>query len=133
MNSSLRSIRHVMMPLVLVLPLCLASCAGPGETGHGEEHAVNHTPTAADLELIKSQAPVTGSQAVLYVNGLGCPLCASNIDQQLLRVRGVEKVTTDLSQGLIAIDLTRGRQPSPARLAEAVEDAGFTLVKIETR
>jgi hypothetical protein len=33
----------------------------------------------------------------------------------------------------VALGLSAGTRPSPARLASAVEDAGFTLVKIETR
>jgi len=125
-------LRSSILSLLIAAPLFLASCAGSTDVGHAEENPVNYTPTAADLERVKSDAPVAGSHAVLYVNGLGCPLCASNIDQQLLRVRGVDKVKTDLSVGRVTVDLVTGKQPSPALLAAAVEDAGFTLVKIET-
>jgi len=116
--------------LVTFLTL-LAGCSAPSNTGEYEEKPINHTVSEADIQRAKSKEPLTSAAAVLYVNGLCCPLCASNIDRQLKRVRGVTSINVDLSVGRVELGLLSGKQPSPARLGEAVEDAGFTLVKIE--
>lgn len=93
---------------------------------------IEHEVSAADRAAAKSDAPIAGAGAVLYVNGLGCPLCASNIDKQLTRVKGVDRVKVDLSQGKVDVGFAPGAaHPSPAALGDAVEDAGFTLVKVE--
>ncbi len=115
----------------IVLSLVLTGCSGPATMGEYEEKPITHTVTPADIERAKSTQPLTSNAAVLYVNGLGCPLCASNIDRQLKRVRGVTSINVDLSVGRVELGLLTGKQPSPARLGDAVEDAGFTLVKIE--
>ena len=99
-----------------------------------EEKYIEHHVSAEDIANAKSKAPIDAESVVLFVNGMGCPLCASNIDKQLVRLAGVKTVKVDLGQGLVTLALTPGaKHPSPHRLGEAVEDAGFTLVKVETR
>jgi copper chaperone CopZ len=122
--------------LSLASLLLLSACAGnPGATGVAsapEEKPMNHASTPDDLAALKSTAPVPENSVVLWVNGLGCPLCASNIDRQLARVKGVDRVGVDLGQGKVTLNLKPGAEhPSPARLKDAVEDAGFTLVRID--
>jgi copper chaperone CopZ len=122
------------LPACVLLPLALllASCASTGgEQAQYEEKPINHTVTDEDKVAAKSETAITTEGAKLWVNGLGCPLCASNIDRQLKRVRGVKAINVDLSVGVVKLNLIQGRQPSPYTLGEAVEDAGFTLVKIE--
>lgn len=105
-----------------------ATCDASGE------RAIVHQVSETDLAYAKSEDPVESDAAVLWVNGLGCPLCATNIDHQLKRVKGVGKINVDLSIGKVDVtfkpDMTH---PSPSRLGEAVEEAGFTLVRIEKR
>jgi copper chaperone CopZ len=114
------------------LPGCSGGGAGPGAKAQYEQHPVNHEVSESDKVAAKSTEPVAADSAVLWVNGLGCPLCATNIDKQLERVKGVSKVDVDLSNGKVKLGLKPGGpHPSPAVLGEAVEDAGFTLVKIE--
>lgn len=129
--------RSLLFVLATPVSLILSACASnnPGAASASmEEHAVNHQATAADLAALKSKEPIPGAGAVLWVNGLGCPLCASNIDKQLERVRGVSTVRVDLSSGMVTLALKPGApHPSPARLTDAVADAGFTLVKVEQR
>lgn len=114
----------------------LAGCAAPRSASTGEpvyeEGAVIHSVSDADRQFARSTEPVSTPSATLWVNGLGCPQCASNIDLQLERVSGVESIYTDLSVGKVAVGFAAGsKHPSPAELSEAVEDAGFTLVKVE--
>ncbi len=74
---------------------------------------------------------LSGPSATLTVHGLACPLCAHNIDKQLLKVRGVQIVNVDLGSGLVRVRFADGTQPSDSELAAAVEAGGFTLHKIE--
>jgi copper chaperone CopZ len=89
--------------------------------------------SAEEEAATHSKDPLSGQSAILWVNGLGCPQCATNIDFQLKRIRGVSDVYTDLSDGKVTVALARGTKPSPYRLSEAVKDAGMTLVKIEAK
>ncbi len=125
------------LPIVFVLvafvTLFLPGCSGGGGTAGQmtEEHIINHQVSPQDLAATKSTVPIPAPSVVLWVNGMGCPLCASNIDRQLERVKGVSTVKVDLGDGTVALTLAAsGPHPSPARLGEAVEDAGFTLVKV---
>ncbi len=117
--------------LALTITL-LAGCAtSDGTAGHSEENAVNHAVNPGDLAALESTTPVKSPRVSLWVNGLGCPQCASNADIQLKRLSGVVAVKTDLSTGKIDVTLTGSRRPSPSQIKEAIEDAGFTLVKAE--
>ena len=120
--------RLVNLAPATVIIMLLGGCTAGGMR---EEDRITHTVTQADIDLAKSTQPLGTTAAVLWVNGLGCPLCASNIDRQLKRVDGVTSIIVDLSRGKVTLGLLPGKQPSPARLGAAVEDAGFTLVKIE--
>lgn len=127
------SIERILIVLTLAILAGCASTPSGGGTEATEENAVVHQATEADLAAIKSKDPISAESAVLYVNGLGCPLCATNVDRQLLRLRGVKTAVVDLSSGTVTIGLTGERRPSPATIGAAVEDAGFTLVRIEAR
>jgi copper chaperone CopZ len=123
-------------PTLIAAAIFLFGCASDGGAASGENLAPAHTANADDVAYTKSKQalPADMNPAVLYVNGMGCPLCATNVDMQLLRLPAVEKVDVDLSTGRIIVALRAGvTPPSPARLHAAVEDAGFTLVKIATK
>lgn len=70
---------------------------------------------------------------VLTVHGLSCPLCSNNLDGQLRRIEGVEQAVIDLKTGAVSVRLRQGHSVTAKDLAGAVEDAGFTLKKIETK
>lgn len=69
--------------------------------------------------------------ARLYVKGMSCPLCANNIDKQLLRVPGVQSVSVDLGSGLVLARLTPNNSPTREQLVGAIVQSGFTLDRIE--
>lgn len=116
----------------------LTGCASGGGTGgvaaagSMEENAIIHQVSQAEMEAARAERPISGKRAVLWVNGLGCPLCATNIDLVLAKVKGVSNVKVDLSTGKVSLDVDPATPPTAARLATVVEDSGFTLVKIET-
>jgi copper chaperone CopZ len=126
--------------LMTLLPGCggqttavgLGSATRPavGSPAGMEENAVVHQVSAADLAAADSAEPIPGTSATLWVNGLGCPQCATNIDMQLKRVRSVTSVRTDLGEGKVYITLSGKNNPSPHTLSERTIDAGFTLVKL---
>lgn len=110
------------------------SGCGANKANGTEENAVVHTATPEQRAAAKDTTPIAADKVTLFVNGLGCPQCATNIDLQLKRIRGIDTAYVDLGSGTVLLDLRPGgTHPSPARLASAVEDAGFTLVKIEAR
>lgn len=117
----------------------LGACAAPSGSGGSassaapnEENAVVHAATPADRALAKDPAPLAASSVTLFVNGMGCPLCVTNVDKQLERLKGVETVKVDLGAGTVDVGLGGKARPSGAALAEAVDNAGLTLVKIRT-
>lgn len=74
---------------------------------------------------------VSEQTATLYVKGMSCPLCANNIDKQLMRVPGVQRVTVDLGSGEVQARLAPGSRPTRDQLAQAIAQSGFTLDRIE--
>lgn len=137
---ALRSAALLLSAAALVsLPACSGTGSKPatmtGPNGEVyEEKPINHSVTPEDIAKAQSKAAIAADSAVLYVNGMGCPLCATNINMQLERVPGVSTVAVDLGVGKVTLGLLPGaKHPSPHTLGEAVEDAGFTLVKIEER
>ncbi len=117
----------------LVLGACSGGGGGPKNSAGYEEKPIVHQVTAADLDTAKSTEPVKGDNVVLWVNGMGCPLCATSIDKQLERLPGVTNVKVDLANGFVDVTMQGTKHPSPHDFAEAVLDAGFTLVKVEQR
>lgn len=93
-----------------------------------------HAPTDADAAALLDKKQITSQWATLYVNGLGCPQCASNIDLTLAKVEGVKWIYVDLGHGVVQLQFEANSQrPSPHKLMDKVTDAGFTLVKIRTQ
>lgn len=97
----------------------------PGES-------VVHTASEKDRDYLSSKTPITANNVTLAVNGLSCPLCATNVDKQLGSLRGVQDIRIDFEKGEIDLQLKDPR-PSPSSLARAIDQAGFTLVRISHR
>ena len=131
----MNSLNRTSIVFALLAGLVSFGCASSGgNQPEYEEKPIVHQVSESDIAMTKSDQAILGSNATLWVNGMGCPLCASNLDIQLKRLKGVGEVAVDLSIGVVTVDLKPGvSHPSPARLGEAVEDAGFTLVKIQTQ
>lgn len=104
--------------LLAPLALSISACANSGASS-----------SAASSEEAR---PLPGASATLKVQGLSCPLCASNVDKQLLRVAGVSDVSVDLGEGIVKVRFDPDAPPSAAALRQAVEGSGFTLAGITT-
>lgn len=80
-----------------------------------------------------SDTTVEPNTAVLYVHGMGCPQCAYNVDLQLLKITGVKNVKVDMSTGRVTAQYDPNQPPTRDQLAAAINETGFTLVKVEMR
>lgn len=128
---SLKALSRVLSPvsLILSLGLSLGACSS-SQTAAESGQEVTYTATAEEAAFIKSEQPLAPGEVVLYLNGLSCPLCATNIDKQVEKLPGVSDVKVDLSTGKVRANLTGPKTPSPSQLAAAADAAGVTLVKI---
>ena len=121
--------RFVIVP-VLAVALLASGCASTSDSAE-------FTPSSAELQqersLLAQTTPIADSTATLAVHGLSCPKCASNVDLTLAEIKGVKSVEkVDLSTGEVKLAFDDNTHPSPATLAKAVKDAGYTLVAIRT-
>lgn len=98
---------------------CASSGSAPGAS-QSRSAAVEH-----------DTRPILASSATLTVRGMGCPLCANNIDRQLLKVNGVQRVQVDLGSGKVFVQFKTTNTPTRDQLGQAIVRSGYTLVRIE--
>ena len=70
---------------------------------------------------------VKGPVYTLYADGLACPFCAYGIEKQLSKIKGVEKINTDIITGTVTITMALGAKLDETTARQAVEAAAFTL------
>lgn len=73
---------------------------------------------------------IPGTSATLVVHGMSCPLCANNVDKQVLALPGVDGVDIDMGSGEVRVRLDGSGRTTRAMLARAVDRSGFTLESI---
>ncbi len=73
-------------------------------------------------EVLSDAAGIT-----LTVHGMSCPLCANNLDGQLMRVPGITSAEIDLDTGAITVLFAENAEVTRGQVHRAVSDAGFTL------
>lgn len=105
----------------LILCFGVMSCSSSDPAGN---QTASKSPTI-------SEQPLTPPTATLVVHGLSCPQCATNVDKQLLAVRGVQQVSVNLGTGQVVVAVASDQPPTGAQLAAAVKKSGYTLVRIE--
>lgn len=111
-----KSLPVFMISALLSACLLLPACAGTAKPG----------PRAT----ADAGAPLTGSSATLIVHGMSCPLCANNVDKQLMTVPGVESVRVDMGSGQVKVALAADARVTREQLAKAVDNSGFTLMEV---
>jgi copper chaperone CopZ len=81
------------------------------------ESATDAAETGADVEAV----------ATIDAKGMGCPLCASNIDRRMQKLDGINWTKIDLGKGQVMVGLDPSKPaPTAEQLQQAVNDAGFT-------
>jgi copper chaperone CopZ len=68
-----------------------------------------------------------GGKVVLAVEGMTCGGCARAVENAISEVQGVFSARVDLDAKRAEVD---GQNLDPARLVEAVEEAGFTATTV---
>ncbi len=79
------------------------------------------------LTTMATAALAVGPQYTLHVKGLSCPFCAYGIEKKLSRIKGVEKVETDIARGTVTVTMADGAKLDKDTAARAVKEAGFSL------
>jgi copper chaperone CopZ len=110
------------------LVVALAGCASAPKDGAPD---VSYTATPEEAKLVASAEPLAAGPVKLYMNGLACPLCATNIDAQLGDLPGIQNIKVDLNTGIVTASIVGDQRPAPKQIAAAADQAGVTLVKIE--
>ncbi len=90
------------------------------------------TPKPSDSAVVSTDEPITSATATLVVHGMSCPLCASNVDKQLLDVPGVSGVNVNMNTGHVAITIDPKQPPTRDMLARAINRSGFALAEVRT-
>ncbi len=65
----------------------------------------------------------------LPVQGMSCATCATRIERALLKLDGVESAAVNLATDSVTVQAARGL--APARLASAIEAAGYQVPQLE--
>jgi len=142
-----RSRRTLGTGAILILGLALAGCSGgpapdpasdpaalaSAEAGAAGAAAGPATVANAGGALLTADDVIPGDAATLVVHGMSCPLCANNVDKQLLDVKGVKNVRVDMGTGEVLVELIPGVVVTRDQLAGAVDRSGFTLAEVRAR
>ena len=115
----------------LRIPLSIALAFSFLTFAIGCQSAPTTTPSVSTSEAVvapgaKSDQPV----ATLWVNGMACPQCSYNVDLQLKKVAGVEKVKVDMLTGMVTAYLSPTNPPTREQLTDAIHNTTFTLVRL---
>jgi copper chaperone len=105
----------LLVPCITMIALVVGGCATTG----GEART-----SADDAEVI------TATGATLVVHGMSCPLCANNVDKQLLDVPGVSDVLVDMGTGEVKVSFAPDATVTRGQLVRAVDRSGFTLAEV---
>ncbi len=116
----------LLLPAVVLSAAILTGCQS-----HPKQTNANSAGATRNSGSYTTTSASPDRTATLYVQGMACPLCANNIDDQLMRIKGVEQVTVDLGTGKVLAKLSPDNPPSQDELAAAIERSGFTLDRIE--
>ncbi len=65
----------------------------------------------------------------IYIEGMSCDHCVKHVTNALIEVDGVKDVKVDLKGKVAAVELAGNTDDR--RLKEAVEEAGYDVIKIE--
>lgn len=118
-----RSSNPVAWFVSMTVLMSLGACASGGV-------AERVTPGAL---LVADDVPITAASATLVVHGMSCPLCANNVDKQLLDVAGVTEVLVDMGTGEVTLNLAPDVPVTRRQLVEAVDRSGFTLAEVRVQ
>ncbi|MCH7848118.1 MAG: cation transporter [Planctomycetes bacterium] len=113
-----------MIILHSVLALGLVGC-------HEQQSASMQGQGQVDLAAVDDEAMPTGPVATMWIKGMACPFCATNLEGQLEKIEGIKKIIIDLGTGKVVMVLDSTTPATKEAMAKAVDNSGFTLDRIE--
>ena len=69
--------------------------------------------------------------ATIWIKGMTCPFCASNLETYIARIDGMERIDADLATGRVLVQVTSFDDDTESKLRKAVNDSGFTVDRFE--
>ena len=81
----------------------------------------------------QSDSTYSGQVIDVYVDGLACPFCAHGLDQRFNKIGSVKSVTVDVDNGIMMLDIKKGKSISKREINEKIEEAGFSMDRIEVQ
>jgi copper chaperone CopZ len=85
---------------------------------------------SASSDSVSTGAMSDKPVAVMVIHGMACPQCSYNVDLQLKKVPGVEKVAVNMALGRVEAWLSPSNPPTRQQLTKAIEETTFTLVSL---
>lgn len=113
-----------MIILYSVLALGLVGC-------NQQQSASMQGQDQVDRTAVNDEVMPSGPVATMWVKGMACPFCATNLEGQLEKIKGVKKITIDLGTGKVVMVLDPTMPATKEAMARAVDNSGFTLDRIE--
>lgn len=113
-----------MIILHSVLALGLVGC-------HEQQSASMQGQGQVNLTAVEDEAMPSGPVATMWIKGMACPFCATNLEGQLEKVKGVTKISINLGTGKVVMALDPTMPATREAILKAVDNSGFTLDRIE--
>lgn len=73
--------------------------------------------------------PVFSAENIYHVgvHGLTCPFCVYGAEKQLYKLEGVNKIESNLEQGVLIVRMTEGKVLKKTHVEKAIKKSGFSL------
>lgn len=113
---------------ILLLAVALLTAGGCASQPTESPNAQSTAASAGDLA--PADVYLKSEQATLVVHGMSCPLCATNVDKQLLEVPGVSHASVDMGTGQVRVTFAPKARVTRKQLEDAVYKSGFTLTEV---
>lgn len=104
---------------------------------HHSEHELDQT-KSADTKRTKTLPKKnisTGEQSCgkidIEVNGLVCDFCARSLEKVFRKKKLAQNIDVDLEDGLVKINLNKGKSLNDTELTKLITDSGYNVVKIK--
>jgi len=88
---------------------------------------------ALSLVLVATGVSAAPASYQLRVDGLACPFCAYGIEKKLGALAGVERVDTNIKDGVVIVTMHDGTTLDETTAKKAVKEAGVSLRKLGRR
>ena len=119
----------ILLALVAAGMFVLAGCGGAASTGTRSMSGPSHDVAAG--AMTDSASASEANVATMWIRGMACPQCSYNVDLQLKKVPGVERVKVDMLTGQVQAWLSPTSPPNREQLEKAIENTTFTLVRLD--